>query len=122
MKIVCMGTTLDGTACQTVTSRQMPAAVLPAESLFDRRRHPDGMTFHEWRAADGWPLRAYRWPADGAPSRGSLLFQSGRADFIEKYLEPCDHWHSEGWQIEGFDWRGQGGSRAIGRHARRVPT
>jgi len=89
----------------------MPAAVLPAESLFDRRRHPDGMTFHEWRAADGWPLRAYRWPADGAPSRGSLLFQSGRADFIEKYLEPCDHWHSEGWRIEGFDWRGQGGSR-----------
>ena len=82
-----------------------------AESPFDRRRHPDGLAFHLWRAADGWPHRAYRWPADAAVARGSLLFQSGRADFIEKYLEACDHWHGEGWDIEGFDWRGQGGSR-----------
>jgi len=89
----------------------MPAAAVPAESRFDRRRLPDGMAFHVWHAADGWPMRAYRWPADAAASRGSLLFQSGRADFIEKYLEPLDHWHARGWRIEGFDWRGQGGSR-----------
>jgi lysophospholipase len=89
----------------------MPAAVLSAESRFDRRRHPDGLAFDVRRAADGWPLRAYRWPSDATPPRGSLLFQSGRADFIEKYLEACDHWHGAGWAIEGFDWRGQGGSR-----------
>jgi lysophospholipase len=80
------------------------------ESVFDRRCHPAGMTFPVWTAADGWPHRAYRWPAEGV-GRGSLLFQSGRADFIEKYLEACAHWHREGWAIEGFDWRGQGGSR-----------
>lgn len=106
-----MDATLDGTACQTVTSAQMPAADLATESRFDRRRLPDGMAFHDWRAADGWRCRAYRWPADAVLSRGSLLFQSGRADFIEKYLEACDHWHARGWEIEGFDWRGQGGSR-----------
>lgn len=95
----------------------MSAAVVPAESCSDRRRHPDGLAFHEWRAADGWPHRAYRWPSDTAP-RGSLLFQSGRADFFEKYLEACDHWHRAGWSIEGFDWRGQGGSqRSEGRPA-----
>jgi lysophospholipase len=86
------------------------------ESEFDRRRHPAGMRFPVWTAADGWPHRAYRWPAAGAV-RGNLLFQSGRADFIEKYLEACAHWHEQGWAIEGFDWRGQGGSRrsATGR-------
>ncbi|WBO23496.1 alpha/beta fold hydrolase [Sphingomonas abietis] len=68
------------------------------------------MRFPVWIAADGWRHRAYDWPADGAP-RGSLIFQSGRADFIEKYLEACDHWHRGGWAVEGFDWRGQGGSR-----------
>ncbi len=94
----------------------MPAAVLPAESRFDRRRHPDGLTFRIWHAADDWPQRAYAWPSDAAKLRGSLLFQSGRADFIEKYLEACDHWHREGWSIEGFDWRGQGGSRRIDAH------
>ncbi len=87
----------------------MPLDVLPADSTFDRRRHPDGMQFRTWTAADGWPHRAYRWDAQGSP-RGSLLFQSGRADFIEKYLEACDHWHQRGWSVEGFDWRGQGGS------------
>jgi lysophospholipase len=80
------------------------------ESEFDRRRHPTGMTFPIWMAPDGWPHRAYRWPVNGAV-RGSLLFQSGRADFVEKYLEACAHWHQQGWGIEGFDWRGQGGSR-----------
>lgn len=89
----------------------MPVAALPAESLFDRRRYPDGFAFDDWIAADGWICRAYRWPAARAHPRGSLLFQSGRADFIEKYLEACDHWHRDGWTIEGFDWRGQGGSR-----------
>ncbi len=88
----------------------MPVATLPADSPFDRRRYPDGLVLRSWTAADGWPHRAYRWPAAGA-SRGSLLFQSGRADFIEKYLEACDHWHRGGWDVEGFDWRGQGGSR-----------
>ena len=80
------------------------------DSPFDRRRHPAAMEFRTWKAADGWPHRVYRWPATVAEPRGSLIFQSGRADFIEKYLEACDHWHGQGWSVEGFDWRGQGGS------------
>ena len=89
----------------------MPAAVPhSAESHVDRRRHPDGLAFDIWHGADGWPMRAYRWAA-AAPPRGSLLFQSGRADFVEKYIEALDHWHRQGWAIEGFDWRGQGGSK-----------
>ncbi len=88
----------------------MSSVALPTDSPFDRRQHPGGMEFRTWKAADGWPHRVYRWPAAGAELRGSLIFQSGRADFIEKYLEACDHWHGRGWSVEGFDWRGQGGS------------
>ena len=67
------------------------------------------MTFAEWRADDGWPLRSYAWPQPGK-ARGSMLFLTGRGDFIEKYLEVLIHWHGLGWAIAGFDWRGQGGS------------
>ncbi|MBW8745079.1 MAG: alpha/beta hydrolase [Sphingomonas sp.] len=78
--------------------------------LANPRRHiPDGMHFTEWRARDGWPLRSFSWPQPGA-ARGSLLFLTGRGDFIEKYLEVLIHWHRAGWTIAGFDWRGQGGS------------
>ena len=89
----------------------MPPASTPRESVFDRRAYPDALAFSEWKAADGWAHRVYRWaPIPSASPRGSLIFQSGRADFIEKYLDACDHWHRAGWNVEGFDWRGQGGS------------
>ena len=74
-----------------------------------RRHIPQGMTFAEWHTPDNWPLRSFSWPQPGA-TRGSLLFLTGRADFIEKYLEILIHWHGAGWSIAGFDWRGQGGS------------
>lgn len=79
-----------------------------AAVAIDRRRHPAGMTFAPWIAADGWALRAFDWPAE-AP-RGRLLFLGGRGDFAEKYLEAMAHWRAAGWSIAGFDWRGQGGS------------
>jgi lysophospholipase len=92
----------------------MLSTLLPADSPIDRRQHPAGMDFSVWKAADGWPHRAWRWPPaaaeEGEAPRGSLIFQSGRADFIEKYLEACAHWRARGWVTEGFDWRGQGGS------------
>lgn len=80
--------------------------------LADRRRLPSGMTIGLEPAADGWPLRRFAWapPAGRAAPRGSLMVQSGRGDFIEKYLEPLAHWHARGWGLAGFDWRGQGGS------------
>lgn len=54
----------------------------------------------------------------GAAARGTLLFAGGRGDFIEKYLEAYRHWHESGWNVTGFDWRGQGGSRGtiVGGH------
>ncbi|MHA6721417.1 alpha/beta hydrolase [Sphingomonas sp. RS2018] len=74
-----------------------------------RRSYPATLQIGEWRAHDGWPLRSFDWPVEGE-SRGSILFQTGRGDFFEKYLETMAHWHDRGWRVFGFDWRGQAGS------------
>ena len=80
-----------------------------------RRAYPQGSEISFWTAPDGWRLRRFDWPSATTPPRGSILFQAGRGDLFEKYLEACGHWHDRGWDIEGFDWRGQGGSRDLGR-------
>lgn len=64
-----------------------------------------------WHAPDGWAHRRYDRPGAG---RGRLLFQTGRADMIEKYLETLDHFSDRGWAVTAFDWRGQGGSGRLG--------
>jgi lysophospholipase len=74
-----------------------------------RRALPAGASIGRWCASDGWTLRRFDWPAAGAP-RGSILFQAGRGDAFEKYLETLAFWHQRGWSITAFDWRGQGGS------------
>ena len=58
-------------------------------AAFDRFRRtlPPGASFSTWRTPDGWMLRRFDCPAGGAGKRGSILFQGGRGDMIEKYLE-----------------------------------
>lgn len=88
-------------------------------AAIDRRAHPPGASFSAWKAPDGWTLRRMDWPqSDRNGARGSLVFASGRGDFIEKYLEAYGHWHSRDWNITAFDWRGQGDSRGdiVGGH------
>ena len=85
----------------------------------DRRAHPQGASFSEWRSPDGWLHRRLDWrQREGTEARGTLLFCAGRGDFIEKYLEAIGHWHGRGWNVAAFDWRGQGGSRGdvLGGH------
>lgn len=86
-------------------------------SVFDRRAIPAGASVRYWPAPDGWHLRAFAWPAETATPRGSILFQGGRGDVFEKYLEAFAHWHAQGWTVTAFDWRGQGGSGRLTRAA-----
>jgi lysophospholipase len=82
------------------------------KGAFDRRRIPADARLATWTAGDGWTYRTLeRRPPPGAAVRGSLLFAGGRGDFIEKYLEVHDHWQRRGWNVDAFDWRGQGGSQ-----------
>lgn len=84
----------------------------------NRRAMPAGASNRHEAASDGWPLRVFDWPSDAAVSRGSLLFQGGRGDIFEKYLEAFDHWHRQGWDVLSFDWRGQGGSGRFAKDSR----
>jgi lysophospholipase len=86
------------------------------EDIFDRRKYPGDSTLDSVAAPDGWPLRRFRWPAESEPA-GSILFQGGRGDIIEKYLEAFAHWHARGWDVTAFDWRGQGGSGRLSANA-----
>lgn len=81
-----------------------------ADTVEFRRAIPAGMRIAPWLAPDGWPLRSFDWPTVAGTERGSILFLGGRGDFIEKYLETLHHLHDRGWNLAGFDWRGQGGS------------
>jgi lysophospholipase len=84
-------------------------------ATFDRRAHPAGAAFGTWKAPDGKACRRMDWPQPkGVRVRGSLIFAGGRGDFIEKYLEALAFWHTAGWNVTAFDWRGQGASRGDG--------
>ncbi|OYY89755.1 MAG: lysophospholipase [Sphingomonas sp. 28-66-16] len=80
-----------------------------ASPLLYRRAIPAAARITYWHARDGWPLRRFDWPAEGT-ARGSILFEGGRGDIFEKYLELFAHWHAQGWSVTSLDWRGQGGS------------
>lgn len=88
----------------------------PSASI--RRTLPDGAGVTMWTAADGWKLRRFDWPAPVGGQRGSILFQGGRGDIFEKYLEVFGHWHAAGWSIASVDWRGQAGSGRTTDHPR----
>lgn len=81
-----------------------------ASPPIDRRAHPADARIARWTAPDGWKLRTFTWPGAHGGARGSILFQGGRGDIFEKYLETLAHWRGQGWNIASFDWRGQGGS------------
>jgi len=83
-------------------------------AVIDRRVVPQGAAIRIEAARDGWPLRVFDWPAGPPAPRGTLLFEGGRGDIMEKYFESFVYWHRRGWRVCSFDWRGQGGSGRLG--------
>ena len=79
--------------------------------LARRRSLPGGAVVKTRVMADGWRLRSVMWPGRG---RGSVLFLTGRGDFIEKYAETFHDLVDAGWGVASFDWRGQGLSGRLG--------
>lgn len=87
-----------------------------ADSLTRRRSLPPAANWHDWRASDGWTIRAVDWQPRAGETRGSILFVGGRADFIEKYCESYWTWLDWGLGVAAFDWRGQGCSGRLSDH------
>ncbi len=100
----------------TIESEQESAQALSHPDHHNTRRLiPLDAQLVQRPAQDGWPLRSIIWPAPTTTARGSLLFIGGRGDHFEKYLESFAGWRAASWQVESFDWRGQGGSGRLGR-------
>ncbi len=86
----------------------MSADALTGDAALMRRRTlPAGGVVAMRAMRDGWPVRTAVWSgrADGP---GSILFITGRGDFMEKYCETFHDLTDAGWGVATFDWRGQG--------------
>jgi lysophospholipase len=84
-----------------------PAFDASDASLVRRRSLPPVGRVAMKTLADGWAVRTAVWRGreDGP---GSILFLTGRGDFLEKYCETFHDLVEAGWNVASFDWRGQG--------------
>ncbi|WP_366655968.1 alpha/beta hydrolase [Fodinicurvata sp. EGI_FJ10296] len=70
-------------------------------------KHWPGPTIDRVVTKDGLSIRRGRWQAR-SPSRGIALLMSGRTEFMEKYAETAADLTHRGYDVVGWDWRGQG--------------
>lgn len=64
------------------------------------------------KTPDGLRLRHGFWPAR-RPRNATLLILGGRTEFLEKYREVIGELTGRGYDVFGFDWRGQGLSERL---------
>ncbi len=69
-------------------------------------KSPEGAKVFSYKTLDGVSLRVSIWNKDS--KKGSLLLQSGRTEFTEKYFEVIDEFLQRDLCVAMFDWRGQG--------------
>ena len=70
--------------------------------------------FH--KTLDGVNLRIAIW--NETSSKGTILLQSGRTEFIEKYYEVIQEFVNRGFCVALMDWRGQGLSDRVAKDIR----
>jgi lysophospholipase len=58
--------------------------------------------------ADQGSLRYGIWHIPNEKRKGSILLLCGRSEFLEKYSEIIGKLNQKGFDVYGFDWRGQG--------------
>ena len=67
---------------------------------------PSGGESFFYKTLDGVNLRIAIW--NQSSSKGTVLLQSGRTEFIEKYYEVIQEFIQRGFCVALMDWRGQG--------------
>ncbi len=76
---------------------------------------PSSKSFYFY-SEDGKKLRIALWNVNS--SKGTILLQSGRTEFIEKYYEVIEAFISRGFCVALMDWRGQGLSERTNKNVR----
>ena len=67
---------------------------------------PKGAESFYYKVFDGVKLRVVIW--NKKTQKGTILLQSGRTEFIEKYYEVVNEFIERNYCVAMFDWRGQG--------------
>jgi len=67
---------------------------------------PDGGKAYFFTTSDKTRIRIAIWNTSSA--KGTIILQSGRTEFIEKYYEVIGEFLERGFCVALFDWRGQG--------------
>ena len=77
---------------------------------------PEGGKGFFIKGFDGKKLRIAIWNIGS--NNGTIILQSGRTEFIEKYYEVIDGFISRGYCVAAMDWRGQGLSDRTSKNLR----
>jgi lysophospholipase len=77
---------------------------------------PSGGKSFFYKTLDGVNLRIAIW--NETSSKGTILLQSGRTEFIEKYYEVIQEFVNRGFCVALMDWRGQGLSDRVAKDIR----
>jgi len=77
---------------------------------------PEGGSGFFIKGFDGKKLRVAIWNINS--DKGTIILQSGRTEFIEKYYEVIEGFISRGYCVAAMDWRGQGLSERTAKNIR----
>ena len=77
---------------------------------------PLGSNSFYFRTYDDKKLRIALWNLES--KKGTILLQSGRTEFIEKYYEVIQEFIDRGFSVAAMDWRGQGLSDRTSKNIR----
>ena len=91
-------------------SQSRPKAPLVGVDNFN---YPSGGKSFFYTTLDGVNLRIAIW--NQSSSKGTVLLQSGRTEFIEKYYEVIQEFIHRGFCVALMDWRGQGLSERLAK-------
>ena len=94
-------------------SQSRPKAPLVGVDNFN---YPSGGKSFFYTTLDGVNLRIAIW--NQSSSKGTVLLQSGRTEFIEKYYEVIQEFTQKGFCVALMDWRGQGLSERVAKDIR----
>jgi len=75
------------------------------EHLEGFKQPENGNSFY-YLTKDNTRLRVCIWNSES--EKGTIVLQSGRGEFIEKYFEVVSDFINQGYCVAMFDWRGQG--------------
>ena len=89
--------------------------IAPLIELEDFKCPEGGQSFFV-KGFDNKKLRIAIWNINSA--KGTVILQSGRTEFIEKYYEVIEEFISRGYCVAAMDWRGQGLSERTSKNIR----